>query len=136
MNKRRNTINWIFAVLYPVIGAVVWGFSIAGKLDSFWGGLGGGLIAVGALRLVRLVKYNRNVEYREKVDTENSDERNRFISGKAWAWAAYIYMLAAAVGTLAFHLTGRQELSYFCSMSLCALLVLYWGAYLILRRKY
>ena len=133
---KNNIGHWILALFWILLGGILWALSFAGKLDNFWYGMSGGLIAVGVIRLVRLVKYSRDSEYREKVDTENRDERNRFISARAWAWAGYIYVFAAAFGTIGFHISGHEDLSFFCSISMCALLVFYYVSWLILRKKY
>ena len=78
--KNRNLIIYI---LYLVIGLTLLGLGIANVVDSFWSGMGSGLIFVSVLRLIRVYRFNKNEEYREKVETEISDERNRFIRNKA-----------------------------------------------------
>jgi 16S rRNA (guanine(527)-N(7))-methyltransferase RsmG len=75
-------------------------------------------------------------EYREKFDTESKDERNKFIANKAWAWAGYIFVLAAGCGTIVFKLLGREDLMMFCSVSVCFLMTAYWLCWLYLNKKY
>ena len=105
-------------------------------VDPFWSGVGAALIAVGALRFVGWVRYRKSEAYREKVDTETSDERNSFLRGRAWAWAGYLFILIAAVATIVFRIIGQELLSLAASYAICLMLILYWGAYLILRKKY
>ena len=64
------------------------------------------------------------------------DERNRFLTGKAWAWAGYLFVLISGVATIALKIAGQDQWSLACSYALCLLLVLYWGSYLVLKRKY
>lgn len=133
MKDRRRLI---IAVLWIVLGAGLFGSAVAGLLDSFWSGMGGGLIAVGVLRLVREVKYRTNEVYREKMDVELKDERNRFLANKAWAWAGYLFVLIAAVSTIVFKLLDMEDHMMMASGSVCLLLVLYWVCYVFLRKKY
>ena len=79
--------KFIICVFYILIGAVLIGLDIANIVDEFWSGMGAGLIVVSVLQMLRIYRFNKNEEYREKVETEIKDERNRFIRNKAWAWA-------------------------------------------------
>lgn len=105
-------------------------------VDSFWSGMGGALIAVSAVRLVQSLRYQRNEEYREKVDTELGDERNQFIRNKAWAWAGYLFVLIAAVSCIVLKVMGQELLSVVAGGAVCLMIVLYWVSFLILRKKY
>lgn len=124
------SISWV------VIGLVLIACGIFDIVDSFWSGMGGALIAVGAIRLIQYFKYSRNPEYREKMEIERNDERNKFIGGRAWAWAGYGFVMLNAVGTIAFKIAGNDLLSQYCAYSVCLVLVLYWIAFLFLRKIY
>lgn len=132
----KNTRNLIIYLLYLIIGGVLLALGIFEVIDSFWSGMGSGLLFVSVLRLIRLYRFNKNEEYREKVETEISDERNRFIRNKAWAWAGYLFILISAVATIAFRVAGQPILSSAASVALCLMLVLYWVSFFILRKKY
>lgn len=71
--------------------------------------MGSGLIAVGIVQTVRWVRYRSNSEFREKFDTSANDERNRFLSNKAWAWAGYISLLAGILGAIVFKVVGKKQ---------------------------
>lgn len=131
-----NNRGWITSIVYLALGAVLLGCGIAGIVDEFWSGMGGGLLGVGIVRMIQMIRYQKNETYKEAVDTAMSDERNRFIANKAWAWAGYWYVLIGAVGTLVFRLVGMEELSVFSGFSICLILVLYWVSNLWLRKKY
>ena len=73
---------------------------------------------------------------KEATDTAVTDERNRFIRGKAWSWVGYLYIIIAAVATIVFKLLGQETLMFAASGSVCLMLVLYWIIYLILNKKY
>lgn len=131
--KNRNLIIYI---LYLVIGLTLLGLGIANVVDSFWSGMGSGLIFVSVLRLIRVYRLNKNEEYREKVETEISDERNRFIRNRAWAWAGYLFILISAAAVIGLKVAGLDLLSTAASVALCLMLVLYWVSFFILRKKY
>ena len=124
------------SLFWVLLGAALFVCSATGVLDTYWSGMGGGLLAVGILQLVRHIRYRKNEEYREQVDIAVNDERNKYLTGKAWAWAGYLFVLISGVATIAFKVLGQDMWSLAASYGLCLLLVLYWGAYLVLKRKY
>ena len=132
MSKKHIVIQ----ILEILAGILLLGLGIAGKVDEFWSGMGGALIGVGAMRLVQTVRYQNNEAYRENVDTERSDERNRFLQMKSWQMAAGWFTMIAAIGTFVFKFAGKEDLMMLCSGAVCLLLVLYWICFLYLRKKY
>ena len=129
-------IRLIWGVFWIVLGLTLTVLGIMGRIDSYWSGMGGGVLAVGVLQMVRYVKYMSNEEYREQTDVANKEERNRFISNKSWAWTGYLCVFICAAGSIVFKLIGREDLMMFASLSVCLILVVYWVCYLILGRKY
>lgn len=124
------------SVFWVVLGIVLVGCHMAGLIEEFWSSMGFALIFVGFLQLIRHIRYRTDAEYREKFDTEAKDERNRFLANKAWAWAGWWFVMIAAVATIAFKLLGREDLMMLASGSVCLMLLLYWGSYMYLRKKY
>ena len=125
-----------FSIAYVIVGVVVFVLSANGTIDGFWAGFGGALIAVGGLQLIRHARYRTNEEYRESWDTAQSDERNRFLSNKAHAWAGYIFVITAAVSVLVFKFMGHEDWMMLASGALCLYLIIYWVSYMVLRNKY
>ena len=125
------SLFWVF------LGIVLNICSLSGLIrDEFWSSMGIVLLVVGALQLIREIRYHSNEEYREKFDTETNDERNRFIANKAWAWTGYLFVLIAACGTILFKLLDREDLMMLCSGAVCLMILLYWISYTILKKKY
>ena len=131
-----NTKRLIASIVEIVLGIVLLICGSIGLIDSYWSGMGGGLIGVGIVFLMRSIRYMRDPEYKEEYDIEISDERNKFIRLKAWSWAGYLYMMLAAVGSIVFKLMGREDLMFFCSGSVCLVLVLYCISYVVVKNKY
>ena len=132
----KSNRRMILSIFWVVLGAALLGANLTGLLGDYWGGLGGGLLGVGVFQVIRNVRYLNNPEYREKVNTANNDERNRFLANKAWAWAGYLYVLVAAVATIVFQLLGKTELSTAAGFSVCIIMVFHWLSYLYLQKKY
>lgn len=133
MNNRRIIV---YSIIITLLGVALLAVSLAELVDSFWGGMGTGLIFVGALRFIRICRFYKDTEYREKVKTEISDERNAFIRIKAWSWAGYLFILIAAVAVIVLKVMGQELLSMAASAAVGLMLILYWGCYFILRKKY
>ena len=132
-NNKRLALSLFWAVL----GAVLMVLSVTEALDSsLYSGMGGALIAVGILQASRNLKYRKDPEYREKVDTELHDERNGFLRMKSWSWAGYVAIIVEGVGVVVAMVTGQRTVQLVLSYCVCLLLCAYWIAWLILRRKY
>ncbi|MDO4733542.1 MAG: hypothetical protein Q4B50_08545 [Bacillota bacterium] len=134
--KQNETVRWIFGLLWLIIGGVLLLCYQLELLDDFWQGIGCALLVVGLLRLLQHIRYKKNPEYREKVDTAYQDERNHFLANKAWAWAGYSFVLMAALASIVLRILGYVELVPLASGCACLLMILYGVCYRILLRKY
>ena len=136
----KNVISYkrraLLSVFWMVAGAVLMLLGIIGIIDSYWSGMGGGLLGVGIVQTVRFYRYHKDAEYREAVDTQNQDERNHFIAGKAWAWAGYFFLMINGVAVVVLRLMGQDAMSMWAAYSVCLIVVLYWLSWLWLKRKY
>lgn len=129
-------VRMLASVLEIVIGITLVVSSFFNLVDEFWSGMGAALVVVGSIFLLRSVKYHTNKSYREEIDVQNSDERNKFLSTKAWSWAGYLFVIIAAVGSIIFKFLGKEELMMLASGSICLVICLYWISYMLLRKKY
>ena len=133
MRKHKGIIS---GTVYIFIGAILLWLGFTEVIDPFWSGTGSALIAVGVVRIVQLYRFHKDETYREKVETEKTDERSHFLRNKAWAWAGYLFVLMAAVSTIVFKLLGQDLLCMAAGFAVCLILLLYWICYVILRKKY
>ena len=131
-NKRLAlTIFWI------VLGILLIILSVFDILDSsIYAGIGGALTAIGVLQLVRTIRYRKDSEYREKIDIEINDVRNRYLRMKSWSWTGYIVVLIEGIGVVVALILGQETVQLILSYSVCLILVVYWLTYVILGRKY
>ena len=132
-----NNKKLALSIFWAVVGLVLTVLSVTEVLDSsIYSGMGGALMAVGVLQAIRNVKYRKDADYREKIDVEANDERNRFLRMKSWSWAGYIAILVEAAGVIVAIILGEETIRLILSFSVCLILVAYWVSYLILSRKY
>ena len=117
----REKVNFGFGIVWVLVGAVLFGLGAGEVIDNFWSGMGGGLIGVGLVRVVRHIRYRKDAEYREKTDTEVKDERNKLIEG---------------ILVVVFKLLGREDLMMMASYNVCGIVLMYWICWLVLRKKY
>ena len=132
----KHTRRFLAYSVSLIIGIILLVLGCMEVVDSFWSGMGGGLMAVGILRLVRTWRYQQDGAYRERMEIEATDERNQFIRNKDWAWAGFLFLITMAVAVIVLKIVGQDLLSIAASGTVCLMTVLYWFSYLILRRKY
>lgn len=132
----RKDKSILLSIFWVVLGAALMIAGYAGRLDVYWSSMGTAVFVIGGLEIIRWRRYRTDGAYKAQVDMEAKDERNRFISGRAWAWAGYMYVFIGAVASIAFKVAGNDTLALAASMSVCLVMVLYWVSWMLLRRKY
>ena len=136
-NKYFNNKKLVLSIFWIVLGIILIAVDMAGIVGSeILSGMGGGFIGVGALQVVRNLKYRNDTEYKTKIDIEANDERNQYLRMKAWSFAGYMFVIIAAVVSLVLMLIGRMEIGQTVSYCLCAELALFYISYIVLKKKY
>ena len=132
-----NNGKLALSIFWIVLGAVLLGLSVANVLDStIYAGMGGALLAVGILQVIRNLRYRTDAAYQEKIDTEVNDERNIFLGMKSWSWTGRVIVLVECIGIIVAMVLGQQTVQLVLSYSVCAILVIYWVTFMILAKKY
>ena len=132
-----NNKRLALSIFWMVLGIVLIILNMTDVLDqSIYSGMGGALTTVGFLQMMRNLRYRKDEDYREKIDTELGDERNSFLRMKSWAWTGYIVVLAEAIGVVIAMITGQELLCRVLSWSVCLIVGVYWITYMVLSRKY
>ena len=132
----RGDKRMIANIIFIMLGVSLLGLGIAEIIDAFWSGMGSALVAVGVIRIVHFVRFRKDETYREQFKIDTTDERHQFIQNKAWAWAGYLFVLAAAIFSIVFKLLGQDLLSISAGFSVCFMTVVYWLCYMFLNKKY
>lgn len=125
---KNMVVNIVFIILGITLNVL--------NIDPFWTGMGSSLIVIGCINLLRSYRLNKNEAYREKMEVELSDERNRFIRNKAWAWSGYLFVMIAAVLSIVFRIIGFNHLSIASGFAVLIVIVLFWISYYVLGKKY
>lgn len=133
MNNKKNILILGIEI---AVGAALIVLCEALGWDGRWEGMGAALIVVAALNLVRLLRVEKDPEYREQYETEAKDERNVYIRQKAWAWAGTAFVMVAGVLSIVFLILKNDLMTTVVGSGVCLLLTLYWISWLILRKKY
>ena len=128
--------NIVINILWMIIGIGLTVLSIFEKTDSFWSGVGASVLVVGVVNLLLMFRINKNVAYKEKIELELNDERNRFLRSKAWAWAGYVFCIIAAVMSFVFKFFHLDTLSIASGGAVLLVVCLYFGSYYMLGKKY
>ena len=136
MRQPKRSRPLFLSIFWLVLGAALVVCHLAHLIEDFWFSMGIAFMIVGTLQILRHIRCRNNAEYREAREIAAQDERNKFISTKAWAWAGYLFIMIAAIGTIVFKLVGREDLMMLASGSVCLMILLYWGCWMYLRRKY
>lgn len=132
----KATKRMIANIVEIVVGVILTILGYTGVVDSYWSGMGTALIFVGIIFLFRTFRYKTNMEYKEKVDVEVNDERNKYLRMMAWSWTGYFFVLIAAFASIMFRILGYDQYSMMAGYAVCLLITLYWISFLILRRKH
>ena len=131
MNKRLVT-----GIIEISIGIVLIVLSFMQYVDEYWNGMGSAFLVIGCIQVIRHIRLSKNIEYRERYETELHDERNHYIRNKAWAWAGYLYVMIMAVLSIVLKIVGYEDLSILASFTVCLVLILFYFSYYYLRKKY
>ena len=132
-----NNKRLALSIFWMVLGIVLIILTVTGVLDqSIYAGMGGALTTVGFLQMMRNLRYRKDEDYREKIDTEFGDERNSFLRMKSWSWAGYITVLVEAIGAVIAMIRGQETIQMVLSFSVALIVFVYWLMYMILSRKY
>lgn len=126
----------LMSLIWLILGMILFSLGLAGSIDSYWSGLGTALLTIGILQLLRYHRLLKNEAYREKMEIELTDERNRYLRAQAWSWAGYLFVLIVAVASLTLRLFGQELLSSAAAWAICLMLLLYCTSYLVLKKKY
>ena len=81
---------WL-SIIYILIGIVLFGLGCFEVVDEFWSGMGSALFVIGAIRMIRQYRFNKNEAYREKIEIEEKDERNHFIRNKCFTFPIFLH---------------------------------------------
>ena len=126
------------SVVEIIIGMIIDVLALSGLVEdpSVLTGIGSGILAIGIVQLLRVIRMEQNPELKKRIETASKDERYAFISMKAKEAAFAIYLLITAVLCMVSMILGYGEEGMMAGMSICLLVILYTVLFHSLARKY
>ncbi|RGY97823.1 hypothetical protein [Clostridium sp. AM58-1XD] len=113
--ERRCRSRIIIGILFALLGLVAVALSfVAGErmpvlylepgyrdaIPGFYSGTGVGLIAAGVITVLRNIRYLKDPELNKKRKIYETDERNRMLGLRCWAYTGYTMMITLYIGIL------------------------------------
>ena len=134
--RKKLKIRFFVALGYIILGlAMIVAFSFIETDDSFLSSFGFALVVIGIVRIRNHFIITKNEETIKKHQIAESDERNISIANKAKSVAFIIYVMLACVSVIILQLFNKTQLSTVLSATVCALVLIYWISYWIIRNK-
>lgn len=127
----------IVSVIYIVTGIISIVLSSFNLLEqSFLIGFGCALIGVGLMLFIKSIKCISDEEYRKQMDIEETDERNKYIVMVTWSYVGKITVILFAMGAVIFKFIGNEFVENTLAYSACAILIIYYITFLVIKKKY
>lgn len=92
-------------------------------VPGFYSGIGGGFLGAGIITVVRNYRYLKNPDLNRKRKIYETDERNRMLGLRSWAYAGYSMFLFLYIGVI---------VSGFISVTAMKVLLAVGGVYAVL----
>ena len=127
----------VLAVSYIVCGLLLTAIAALTHSENYFlSCFGVAMVMMGILRLIRHRKITENEQTIRKQELAETDERTRMIAERARSWAFSYSIMAAGIIVIVLSLMGRHEEALPFSWYVCAMVVLYWLCFAIIRKKY
>ena len=113
--EKRCKNRIVIGILFILLGAVAVALSFAAgeripvlylepgyrdAIPGFYSGTGAGLIAAGLITVLRNIRYLKDPELKKKRKIYETDERNRMLGLRCWAYTGYTMMILLYIGIL------------------------------------
>lgn len=102
--KTRSVLGIAIALLgAATIGFTIWAdktMELSESILGFYTGCGGGLMGAGIVTAIKNRRYLKHPELRRKIEIAETDERNRMLGLRCWAYAGYTMFLFLYIGML------------------------------------
>ena len=134
--RKKLKTRLYFAVAYIIIGIALIVFSfITENYSEFLSPMGAALLVIGIARLRNHFLITKNDETIKKQQIAETDERNIAISNRAKSFSFNLYIILACISVIVLQFMDEREISNIIGLTVCALLIIYWVSYFIIRKK-
>ena len=134
--KKKLKTRLYLAIAYIIIGvAMTVIFNVLGTENEYLSSFGVALAVVGIVRLRNYLIVTKSEERIRKQEIAETDERNIAIASRARTAAFYVYTLLACIAVIVLQILEIGVISTVIACSVCALILIYWVSYFIIRKK-
>lgn len=134
--RKKLKIRLFVAIGCVALGiAMITAFNILGTDNSFPSSFGLALIVIGAVRIRNYFRITKDEETIKKQQIIETDERNIAIASKAKSVSFFVYVISAGLSVIVLEFLNKTELATIISLTVCALIVIYWFSYWIIRKR-
>ncbi len=134
--KKKLKTRFYFGVSYIIIGlAMIIVSFVIDTSSEYLSPFGSALLVIGIVRVRNHFIITKNDETIKKQQIIETDERNIAISNKAKSFSFNLYVIAACIAVIVLQILKISELATTIGLTVCALLVIYWISYFIIRKK-
>ena len=134
--KKKLKTRFYFGVSYIIIGLamIIVSLTVDGT-SEYLSPFGTALLVIGIARVRNYFIITKSDETIKKQQIAETDERNIAISNKAKSFAFNLYVIFACITVIILQILKVTELATIIGMTVCALLLIYWVSYFIIRKK-
>lgn len=86
-------------------------------VTSFYTGIGAGLLAAGLMIVWKNLRYLKNPELKKKREIYETDERNRMLGLRCWAYAGYSMFLVLYLGVIVSGFISLTAMKVLCTVA-------------------
>ncbi len=134
--RKKLKIRLFVAIGYIVLGlAMMVVFNFIKTENDFLSSFGLALVVIGAVHIRNYMRITKNEETITKRQIAETDERNISIANKAKSVSFIVYVILACVSVIVLELFNKTQLAMILSGTVCALILLYWISYWIIRKN-
>ncbi len=134
--RKKLKIRLFVAIGYIVLGiGMIVTFNLIKTDNDFLSSFGFALVVIGIANVRKYFVITKSEESITKRQIAETDERNIAIANKAKSVSFIIYVMLACVSVIVLALLNQTLLSTLVSGTVCALIIIYWISYWIIRKK-
>lgn len=134
--KHKLKLRLYIAVIYAMLGIVMIAGAFTVKTDNgFISAFGLAITVIGIARIRNYFIITASDAAVEKQQIAETDERNLLIMNKARSAAFYIYVLLSAAAVIILSFLNMCDTAKWIAYSVSLLILIYWAAYWVYRKK-
>ena len=135
--KKKLKMRLYAAVGYIILGAVMMVLSFTGATKNEMISTFGGMFAVvGIARVVQYMRLSKDESAIRAREIAETDERNIMIMTKARSLTFSVYIMLSGAAIIVLYLLNKVFVAQIIAFVICALTIIYYICYHIIKRKY